>query len=781
MPDAAAGPEAERVHAIPGLRAPVTLSVDRWGVTHIDAGCEADLFLAQGFNAARDRLWQIDLWRKRGLGLLAADFGPGYLAQDRASRLFLYRGDMAAEWAAYGPDAKAICEAFTAGVDAFVDEIEAGRASLPPEFEAMGTRPARWRAEDVVRIRSHCLTRNAISEVLRAEVLARAGPKAEALRMKLEPAVDPGWDEGLDVPLAVADAFRLATAAVSFDAERLAAGLDDADRWSRVDALGEVVLAGEGQGSNNWAVSGARTATGRPIMAMDPHRTHAIPSVRYLVHLRAPGLDAIGAGEPSAPGISMGHNGRAAFSLTIFGADQEDVLVYDTDPDEPARYRYGQGHETMREVEEGFAVRGHPDQRRALRFTRHGPVVHEEPGRAFAIRTVWTDPGSAPYMASLSVMRAESLGAYREALRGWGAPSVNHLYADAGGTIAWQAVGATPVREGWTGLVPVPGDGRFEWRGTLSLEELPSEVDPDRGFVATANEMNLPPDRQAAGIGYEWADPSRAERIRSVLGGPEPHTPARSCALQTDLHSAAAVRLVAVLGTVAFEDAQAACAAAHLSGWDGWLGAGSSPALLCELWVSRHLKPALFEAFGGEAAALLPPGDIQSVLNALERPGDWFDGDAPARRDAMLGATLAAAWRDAAERFGDDPGAWRWGRLHRLPLDHALAGLFPERAAELSLAPMEVGGSGSSPMNATYRPGDFRPVTGPSVRMVIDVGAWDESLFVNLPGQSGDPRSPHHRDLAGAWLSGDYRPLVYTAAAVEAVTRTRIRLEPAGG
>lgn len=777
-------------HRLAGLAEPVEIALDRFGLAHIRASNRDDLFFAQGFNAARDRLWQIDLWRKRGLGLLAADFGPGYLAQDQAARLFLYRGDMAAEWAAYAPDAEAICTAFTAGINAYVDEVEAGRAPLPIEFQRMNTSPARWEPADVVRIRSHCLTRNALSEVIRAQVLGQGGDQAaalDALRKQLLPPVLPQGAADLEmasIPLAVLDTFKLATATVSFAPERLAATMEQADRWCALDALGDVVQIAETEGSNNWAVAPSHTKTGRPIMAMDPHRAHALPSVRYLVHLSMPGFDAIGAGEPAVPGISMGHNGQIAFSITIFGADQEDVMVYDTAPDAPQHYRHGIGWQEMVELEERFTVRGYPDQTRVLRFTQHGPVLHEDPAnrRAYALRTVWTDPGAAPYMASLSVMRAQSHEDYREALRGWGTPSINHLYADTSGTIAWQAVGSTPLRPNWNGLLPVPGDGRYEWAGYRTLEELPSSVNPEKGFFATANEMNLPAgwNHDASGIGYEWIDKSRAERIHAVLEVGAAHTLEDACALQNDLYSKTAARGCAVIAAAALSEADARAAQAHLAGWDNVCTATSSPAALYEIWVTRHLKPALYQAFGADQAlaALLQPGDIQSVTDLLERPGAWF-GDAPvARLSAILDQTLAAAWRDCKATLGEDPARWEWGMVHQLALTHALAPLCPD-VPGFRLEPMQLGGSGSTPMYAAYRPLDFATITGPSVRMVVDVGGWDNSLFINLPGQSGDPESPHYTDLQRDWLTGEYKPLSYSRAAVDAVTERLIVLEPA--
>ncbi|MDA8251128.1 MAG: penicillin acylase family protein, partial [Rhodospirillales bacterium] len=700
---------------VSGLGAPARIAVDRWGIPHIRADSLHDLFFAQGFNAARDRLWQIDLWRKRGLGLLAADFGPGFLAQDYASRLFLYRGDMAAEWASYAPDAQAICAAFTAGINAYVALTEREPARLPPEFALLGTRPARWRPEDVVRIRSHSMTRNGLSEILRAHVLSHADLATDLLRKDLNPPVTPRVAEGMDLGAIGIDAatlFKLATTGVTFTPERLAAPLADAWQWTNVTDLGEVTRAADLQGSNNWAVAGSRTVTGRPIFASDPHRTHSIPALRYLVHLSAPGFDAIGIGEPAVPGISMGHNGTAAFSVTIFGADQEDVYVYETSPDRPDAYRYGAGWEDMAVVQERFAVKGAPEQTVPLRFTRHGPVIAADAARrqAIAVRTVWSAPGSAAYLASLSGMRATSVEEYRAALRRWGAPSVNHVYADTSGTIAWMPAGFTPIRPNWDGLLPVPGDGRYEWAGFLDPDQLPREVAPARGYVATANAFNLPADWDHATrqIGFEWIEPSRANRVHEVLRADTAHSIAAACALQTDVTSIPARRLQALLAPLRAADEDAAAGLALFAGWDCRLSADSAAAALAELWWTRHLRPALLERLVPDAKlrALLLPGDMVSLLRVLEQPDARFGEPPAAARDRLLLETLAAAMRDGAARMGRDSAGWGWGRLHHAYFQHALAGA--GAGPSFDAGPWPIGGSASTPMHTGYRPDDFR-------------------------------------------------------------------------
>ncbi|MDF1584880.1 penicillin acylase family protein [Marinimicrococcus flavescens] len=770
----------ETIHTA-GLQSPAEILLDRWGVPHLRAGSMGDLFFVQGFNAARDRLWQLDLWRKRGLGLLAGDLGPGFLEQDRASRLFLYRGCMEREWAAYGADTREICEAFTAGINAFIDLAEREPDRLPPEFALASTRPARWAPEDVVRIRSHARTRNALSELARARVMARADARTDLLRQNVEPRVTPEPAPGIDlaaIPPEVLDLFALGTAGVTVTPERLAAPLEEAPRWRRVSAIGEVERAEVLEGSNNWAVHGSRTATGRPVLASDPHRAHGAPSLRYIVHLSAPGFDAIGAGEPVLPGISLGHNGTLAFGLTIFGADQEDLHVCETHPDDPLLYRHDGGWERMEQVIERIPVKGSPDQEVELRFTRHGPVLLEdrEARRAWALRSVWFEPGASAYLASLGGMRARDIETYREAMRRWGVPSVNQVVADASGSIAWMPAGFVPNRPNWQGLLPVPGDGSHEWQGLRDPAELPCIVNPAEGFLATANELNLPGDwpHDERPVGFEWVEPSRADRIREVLSSQAGHDLPDSCALQTDVLSLPARRLMALLAALPAEAAPAP--RALLAGWDCRLEAGSAAAVLFEIWWERHLRRGLIAAMVRDEAlpALLGPGDVARALELLERPEAPLDA---AGRDRLLAETLEAAWRECRERMGEDTGSWSWGRLHHGYFEHPLGALGGGEG--LDTGPLPLGGSSSTPMHASYRGTDFRAIVGASFRMVVDVGDWDRSLCVNAPGQSGDPRSPHYRDLAPLWAEGGYVPMLYSRERVEEAAVRRILLEPA--
>ena len=760
---------------VPGLNAPAKIVMDRWGIPHIRATTRHDVFFTQGFAVARERLWQLDLWRKRGLGKLAEDFGPGFLAEDRAARLFLYRGDMQAEWAAYGTqEAQTIADAFVQGINAWVAQTVADPGLLPPEFAATDTRPARWAPEDVVRIRGHGLVRNVLSEVARAQILARADKATDLVRRSLEPAWTVQVPDGLNVaeiPANVLEVFKLATVRLDFSPARMATNLDDAWKWTGVTDLGDVYE----QGSNNWAVAGSRTSTGRPILASDPHRAHALPSLRMIIHLTGPGIDVIGAGEPALPGISIGHNDYCAFSLTIFPMDQEDLYVYETDPANPDRYRYGEGWEDMRVVTEQIPVRGHAPQTVTLKFTRHGPVVHEDPihHRAYAVRSVWFSAGAAAYLTSIAYMEAGSHADFERSLHGWSTPSVNQVYADRDGNIAWYAAGRVPNRPNWDGLLPVPGDGRYEWDGFVKFTDLPRSINPARGFVATANEMNLPTDYpyQDNKLGFEWAERSRTTRIHEVLDSQPVHMLVDSQALQTDDFSIPARRITPLLGLLA-ATGEAATALALLEGWNFHLGRESAPAALFEVWWVKHLKPAMLDLVAQDKVvrALLVPGDIETLLAMLERNDPRIPD-----RDALLLHTLGNAMAECRTRMGNNITLWQWGSLHHGFFEHPLARITPTLH---SVGPLPKGGSGSSPMAATYRPSDFRVTSGASFRMVVDVGNWDASMCINAPGQSGDPRSAHYGDLAPIWAAGGYVPMLFSAAAIDAATELVIVLEP---
>ena len=737
--------------SVKGLEAPAEILVDEWGVPHIYANTHYDAFFVQGFNAARDRLWQIDLWRKRGLGELSSILGSNYIKQDEATRLFLYRGDMYREWLAYGSDAKRIAEAFTAGVNAYVALTEQNPELLPPEFGLLGYRPAKWQASEVVRIRSHGLLRNVPMEVRRARIVCEQGLETAAKWRQLEPNWTTTIPKGFDpcvVPADVLELYHMAKAPVQFPGQFVAydTTLTDDEK---------------GYGSNNWAVAPERTNTGRPILADDPHRGHAVPSLRYIAHLVAPDLNVIGAGEPALPGISIGHNGKIAFGLTIFPMDHEDLYVYERRGNQ---YLYEGRWENVRTLEEKIPVKDSVAASVQLSFTRHGPIIHRTKDNIFAVRAAWLEPGMAPYFGSVEYMRAESWREFEAALNRWGAPSENQVYADSDGNIGYKPAGLFPRRPNWDGLMPVPGDGRYEWNGFFDMDVLPSEFNPQRGFTGTANSMNLPGDYPIAKypIGFEWNDGWRYQRLWQVLSEQDAHTLDDSKDLQRDFVSLLAREAIA---RIPKDDQQPA--AQMLREFDADMTANSSEAALYAVWFFRHLRPGLEKVLSPNAPELVASLDTRSVLALME--------DHP----EIVSASLEQAWAQTRKLLGENPENWRWGDLHQIRFQHPLLNLASGDLKEQMKYPAYgKGGTANTTNNTGFTSDSFDVRGGASYRQVIDVGNWDTARMTNAPGQSGDPRSPFYANLLEGWANEEDFPLIYSRELVEKHTVLKIELKP---
>ena len=766
---------------LPHLRQRVEILIDHWGVAHIYAKNEADLFFAQGFNVARDRLFQIDLWYRRGLGQLAEVFGPAYIEEDKATRLFLYRGDMKKEWEVYGPGTKEMFQEFTAGINAYVDWLDAHPDRMPFEFKYLHYRPVHWTAEDAIRIRSYAYAYNVAEEVARAKVACAADLKSEELRVKLEPPWHTSIPEGLDpcLPKDVLRVYDLATKAVSFTPES-----SKADLTQLLPDANQVLTAEFSGESNNWVVAGKKSASGHAILASDPHLEYIQPSVRYLLDLNAPTLHVAGANRPISPGVSLGHNDWIAFAHTSFPVDQEDLYVYELNPANPDQYKYQGQWESFRVVREEIKVKNQPAVEADLRFTRHGPIIYveKEKNRAFAVRTVWLEPGSSPYFPSYEHMRSKTFEDYKKSVERWGTPSLNHVYADVQGNIGWAPRGFAPIRANWDGLLPVPGDGRYEWGGKLNGDQFPTTYNPPSGYITTSNEMNLPSDYpyKDRKLGFEWGTPFRHQRIDEVLSKLNVVSIEDSMQLQNDVVAIPARRLMALLQRLSSDNATTKAALTLLKGWNASEDADSAEAALYEVWFSRHLCGAVKQAVLSKVAAdSFDRPDTAALLDVLENPENHFMENPAEQRNHLLLTTLASAYQEMEKLQGIDPKQWRWGKLHHNLSEHPLSPIVDEvTRSRLNVGPLERGGGPNTPNVAHYRLTDFRDTAGPSLRIVVDLGKWDNSRAVNNPGQSGDPDNPHYRDLSSLWSTGQYFPLLYTRKAVEAATENRTELVP---
>ncbi len=740
-----------------GLVAPAQILVDRWGVPHIYAQNYYDVFFVQGFNAARDRLWQIDTWRRRGLGKLSEVFGSNYIEQDKAARLFLYRGDLYSEWLAYGNDAKKITESFVGGINAFIELAQAKPELMPLEYKILNYSPEPWLAADVVRIRSNGLWRNVTREVWRAQLACSKKLELAAKWKKLQPEWQTKIPIGLDpciIPPDVLNKYLLAKAPVNFDNSIATGAIANLS-----DPFDEQL------GSNNWAVSPSRTTTGRPILADDPHRSHAVPSLRYISHLVGPGINVIGAGEPALPGVSIGHNERIAFGLTIFPIDQEDLYVYEK---KRKGYRYGSYYEPFEKIKESFLVKDSAPVDIEMKFTRHGPVIHETKKHAFVLRAAWLEPGMAPYFGSIEYMGARNFRSFVAALNRWGAPSENQVYADVEGNIGYKPAGRFPKRDNWDGLLPVPGDGRYEWDGYFDMDSLPIEYNPPRGYTGTANSMNLPENYPIEDfkVGFEWSAPWRYERIMESLSSDEKHSLENSSQLQRDYKSLLAKAVIDKLPELSHYDINL------LTNWDFNLTPDSASAALWAVWYYQHLVPNIKILIDPYSQRPSGSSEIDSLMVL-----DLLDTQ---KGKSIAYKSLAPAIEELKISLGKDPDKWQWGDLHQIRFSHPLINVVnKEMQKELIIQAYPRGGSANTTNNTGFSGKNFDVRSGASFRMVIDVGNWDNSEMTNAPGQSGDPKSYFYDNLLEGWANDGGFPLLYSRAEINENLVLTLNLTPA--
>ena len=744
---------------VSGLDSAVEVRRDRWGVPHIYARTEHDLFFAQGYVAAQDRLWQMEMWRRQAEGRLAEVMGPRAVERDRLARLFRYRGSKDAEWASYGPNAKAIVSAFVAGVNAQMAEA---KDRLPIEFTLMKFKPEPWTIDvPLARVTSLSGVSNATTEILRARLVSIVGVKQAEAVLPTAPtrALDPA--PGLDL-----------------------SGLDQSSLGGVGSAYADIAFQ-RVEGSNNWVVSGKKTRSGKPILANDPHRAITHPSVRYITHLVAPGWNVIGAGEPASPGVSIGHNERIAFGLTIVGMDQQDVYVERVKdcaggapplvsrlPSPASRcYYHNKGWQPITTITDTIRVRGESPRIVRLEFTHHGPIVSSDSarGRAVAIRMVGQEPGTAAYLASLQLGRARNWTDFQSAMARWRMPSENMIYADVDGNIGWIAAGLMP-RRSWSGLLPVPGDGRYEWSGFVPTPRLPQSYNPSSGFIATANNNILPPGYTTP-IAFDWSSDYRVSRVREVLSARNDFTVADFQALQHDDLSILARHLVPQLVSAAERLGKRDSPPVRLlAGWNFRLSRDASAPLLFEAWLPLLARRA------NAARLSAPAAEVVGARADYERVDAFFAAPAgavsAAFRDSILVGTLADAVADVARRFGTDTTKWRWGDVHVADFRHPLASAF-------DLPPVSRAGDA----NTVFATGgaNYRQTAGASYREVIDLGDFDNSMAINVPGQSAQPGSEYYGDLLPLWGNDQYFPLLFSRARVEAETKHLLRLAPVVG
>ena len=539
--------------SVEGLKQSVEILRDQWGINHLYAQNQHDLFFTQGYAAAQDRLFQFEIWRRQATGTVAEILGARELKRDIGTRLFKYRGDLDRELNHYHPEGKAIIEAYVSGVNAYIKSVINTPEKLPLPFKILGIEPQPWTAEVVIS-RHQGLLGNIGQELEIGRAVALIGPEKVKDLLWLHPQepvldLDPKIDQQLlfEDLLAPYFAFRKG---VQFEPRDLQPEYRTAEAISLLNQFNELSKDSLAIGSNNWVVAGSKTVDGNTYMANDPHRTIAVPSLRYMAHLVAPGWNVIGGGEPEIPGISIGHNGIGALGLTVFRTDGEDLYQYELNPKNPLQYKYKGEWKDFKIIEEVVKVKDGPNETIKLYYSHHGPITYlnKKALKAYGVRCAWLEPGGSPYLASLRMDQAQNWEEFRNACNYSHIPGENMIWADKNGTIGWQAVGIAPVRNPSSGLVPVPGDGSYDWDGYLPIIQKPNELNPKSGFIATANQNVTPEDYEHwNAIGFSWSDPYRGDRVNEFLESKNHLNMEDMRRLQTDVASLPARTLIPLL------------------------------------------------------------------------------------------------------------------------------------------------------------------------------------------------------------------------------------------
>lgn len=732
-----------------GLHERVEVLRDKYGVPHIFATDEHDVFFIQGYVTAQDRLWQMDIYRRAAQGRLAEVLGEPALESDRFMRTLGLHRAARLDFDVISDAARGALEAYMEGVNKFLQQHG---ESLPVEFTILGYRPEPWTPFDtlaIAKLQLYDAAGNYTQELLRAGIAARLGPEVLATLL----------------PDAATNANRDDARAWALVAPHLSPGLAGDGPAALANVLGG---AGQGLGSNCWAVAGSRTASGKPLLAGDPHLPVRNPSIWYEIALDAGDLHLIGFSIPGVPGVVIGHNDRVAWSFTYAYADTQDLFVERQDPTDLRRYEYEGRMEIATFVREVIEVKGRADPVIVeVTITRHGPIltpVLKEQKAQLALRWSALD-GSRTLEAVLGLGRARNFSEFRAAAALFVGATLSACYADVDGHIGYQLVGRLPDRKAGDGRLPMPGwSGEYDWRGLRPADDNPFLFDPPGGVVLNAN--NRPVDRATeTGWEGEWDPGFRFAYLRQALVDIRGADVARFRALQTDITSLPVERFRAAILSARAGSPLAAEGQRLVREWDGALGVDSAAAAVYEAWLVHmcertfrdKLGPALYEEYvtNGRPTFALHEliGSPSSTWFADLTRGELGD------RDAIASYALEDAMRDLQKRLGPTATSWRWGDLHTVSFEHPLSAAKPLDRL-FTIGPLGRPGDGYSPNNGAYsllRPFALR--SHASERQIVDLADVDASLSIIPTGQSGQPLSGHWRDQVELWARGDYKPM----------------------
>jgi len=743
-----------------GILDKVEVLRDNYGINHIYANNQNDVFFMQGYLAAKDRLFQFEIWRRQATGSVSEIFGEDELERDIGTRLFKFRGDIKEELNHYHEDGFEIVSSFVSGVNKYIEEVNINPDLLPIEFEILGIKPELW-TNEVVISRHQGLLGNIQEELNIGRAVSLIGeelvkdllwlhPKNPSLKLP----DDITYEDLKQDILRLYDAYR---DPIEFKEKYILEKYRNDDEL--VDIFQDDIINDKfSTGSNNWAISAEKSESNFPILANDPHRSLSNPSLRYMAHLVAPGWNVIGGGEPEIPGISIGHNGIGAWGLTVFRTDAEDLYIYDLNPRNSYQYFYNGQWNEFEIIKETIKVKGTEDIDINLFYSVHGPVtfIDTRRNKAYAVKNGWSEIGGSPYLASLRMDQAKTWDEFREACTYFNIPGENMVWADKYGDIGWQAVGIAPIRKTHSGMVPVSGDGSNKWEAYLPIIEKPNLFNPEIGYISTANQNVTPGDyNKWEAIGFDWADPYRGNRINRVLESKEKFNLKEMLRLQVDYYSIPSEQIINLSSGLISNNIEYFT---MLEKWDKKLSKSSIEAGIYIEWQNQLFLEVTKKFIPEKVNKYI---DMQ-LFKVIEKISEMNINE----KKELLNRTFNSSVDNLKEKFGENPDNWVYGQkdFKHVKIYHPLEKVVNDSIREIiGLKSYSRGGDGYTPGSTSN---SLNQESGGSFRVMIDTGNWDNSFATNSPGQSGDPKSKFYDNLYEDWANDVYFPLLFSKSKI---------------